>query len=99
MSWNCTAYFLDARALLLTERVIVLCVYAAHACSFNYKSDYSKSYLSHFAAYFKTNLRMRINVLLFLEHVLFVRPGIITGMTIISHPTWNDGLTNVYIRP
>ena len=32
MSWNCTAYFSDARALLLTERVIVLCVYAAHAC-------------------------------------------------------------------
>ena len=31
-----TAYFSDARALLLTERVIVLCVYAAHACSFNY---------------------------------------------------------------
>ena len=42
MSWNCTAYFLDARALLLTEHVIVLCVYAAHACSFNYKSDYRK---------------------------------------------------------
>ena len=41
MSWNCTAYFLDAWALLLTERVIVLRVYAAHACSFNYKSDYS----------------------------------------------------------
>ena len=35
MSWNCTAYFSDARALLLTERVI------AHACSFNYWSDYS----------------------------------------------------------
>ena len=41
MSWNCTAYFSDARALLLTERVIVLCVYAAHACSFNCWSDYS----------------------------------------------------------
>ena len=37
MSWNCTAYFLDFRALLLTERVIFLCVYDAHACSFNYK--------------------------------------------------------------
>ena len=37
MSWNCIVYFLDFRALLLTERVIVLCVYAAHACSFNYK--------------------------------------------------------------
>ena len=45
MSWNCTAYFLDARALLLTERVIVLCVYATHACSFNYKSDYNKTLL------------------------------------------------------
>ena len=41
MSSNCTAYFSDARALLLTERVIVLCVYAAHECPFNYKSDYS----------------------------------------------------------
>ena len=41
---NCTAYFLDAQALLLTERVIVLCVYAAHTCSFNYKSDYSKHF-------------------------------------------------------
>ena len=30
MTWNCTAYFSDAWALLLTERVIVLCVYAAH---------------------------------------------------------------------
>ena len=29
MTWNCTAYFLDARALLLMERKIVLCVYAA----------------------------------------------------------------------
>ena len=36
MSWNCTAYFSDARTSLLMERVIVLCVYAAHACSFNY---------------------------------------------------------------
>ena len=44
MSWNCTAYFSDAWALLLTERVIVLCsVYAAHLCSFNYKSDYSRT--------------------------------------------------------
>ena len=37
-NWNCTAYFLDARiarALLLTERAIVVCVYAAHAYSFN----------------------------------------------------------------
>ena len=42
MSWNCTAYFSDAWALLLTEHVIVLCVYAAHACSFNYKSDYTQ---------------------------------------------------------
>ena len=41
MSWYCTVHFLDARALLLTERVIVLCVYAAHACSFNYESVYS----------------------------------------------------------
>ena len=41
MSWNCTAYFSDARVLLLTKRVIVLCVYAAHACSFNYWSDYN----------------------------------------------------------
>ena len=41
-TWNCTAYFLDARALLLTGHVIVLCMYAAHACSFNYKSDYSR---------------------------------------------------------
>ena len=44
MSCNYTAYISDARALLLTEHsenVIVLCVYAAHACSFNYKSDYS----------------------------------------------------------
>ena len=43
MSWNCTAYYdVDARALLLllTECVIVLCMYAAHTCSFNYKSDY-----------------------------------------------------------
>ena len=40
MSWNYNAYFLDARALLLPERVIVLCVYTAHACLFNYKSDY-----------------------------------------------------------
>ena len=42
MSWDCTAYFLDARATsveLLTERILVLCVYAAHACPFNYKSD------------------------------------------------------------
>ena len=23
------------------ERVVVLCVYVVHACSFNYKSDYS----------------------------------------------------------
>ena len=30
---------------MLTERVIVLCVYAAHACSFNYKSVYSKATL------------------------------------------------------
>ena len=37
MSWNFTAYFLDFRTLLLTECVIVLCVYDAHACSFNYK--------------------------------------------------------------
>ena len=29
----------------LTERVIVLCVYAAHACSFNYKSDYNNNWL------------------------------------------------------
>ena len=43
MSWNCTVYFLDARALLLTEHEILLCVYAAHACSFNYKSDYSRA--------------------------------------------------------
>ena len=42
MSWNYTAYILDARALLLTERVIVLCVYAAQACLFNYKSDYRR---------------------------------------------------------
>ena len=41
MSWNCTAYFLDARALLLTECVIVLCKYAAHTCSFNCWLDYS----------------------------------------------------------
>ena len=41
VSWNCTAYFLDARALLITEHVIVLCMYAAHSCLFNYKSDYS----------------------------------------------------------
>ena len=40
-SMSCTAYFSDARVLLLTEHVIVFCVYAAHACSFNYKSDYS----------------------------------------------------------
>ena len=40
MSSNCTAYFLDAPVLLLTERAIVLRMYAAHACSFNYKSDY-----------------------------------------------------------
>ena len=39
MSRNCTAYFSDARALLLTEHVIVLCVYAAHACSLNYSID------------------------------------------------------------
>ena len=26
---------------VVTERVIVLCMYAAHTCSFNYKSDYS----------------------------------------------------------
>ena len=38
MSWNCTAYFVEAWALL-KERVIVLCMYAAHACLFNYKSD------------------------------------------------------------
>ena len=25
---------------LIMERIIVLCVYAVHACSFNYKSDY-----------------------------------------------------------
>ena len=42
MSWNCTAYFSGDRALLLTERTIVLCLYAAHTCLFNYKSDYSK---------------------------------------------------------
>ena len=30
MSWNCTAYFSDARALLLTERVIVVCVCTLH---------------------------------------------------------------------
>ena len=40
MSVHCTAYFLDARAWL-TARAIVLCVYAAHAGSFNYKSDYN----------------------------------------------------------
>ena len=40
MSQNYTAYFSDARALLLTECVIVLCVYAAHACSFKIISDY-----------------------------------------------------------
>ena len=34
MSWNCTAYFSDAQALLLTERLIVLLVYAAHLCLF-----------------------------------------------------------------
>ena len=33
------------RALLLTERVIVLCVYAAHSCSFNSWSDYSSEML------------------------------------------------------
>ena len=44
MSWNDTAYFLDAQALL-TKRIIVLCVYAARACSFNYKSDYSISWI------------------------------------------------------
>ena len=48
MSWNCTAYFSDTRALLLTERVIVLCVYAAHACSFNYWSDYSQASIVQF---------------------------------------------------
>ena len=33
------------RALMLTERVIVLCVYAAHAyaCLFNYKSDIART--------------------------------------------------------
>ena len=45
MSWNCTAYFLDARTLLLTEHLLVLCVYAAHPCSFNYKSEYSSIHL------------------------------------------------------
>ena len=47
MSWNYTAYFLDAWALLLTEGVIVLYVYAAHTCSFNYKSDYNKKSKDH----------------------------------------------------
>ena len=53
--WFCnpkylSSTFLDARALLLTERVIVWCVYTAHTCSFNYKSDYY--YLFIFIIYF-----------------------------------------------
>ena len=52
MSWNCTAYFLDAQTLPLTERVIVLSVYAAHACSLNYKSDYSVKYWVAMVIYF-----------------------------------------------
>ena len=46
----CTAYFSDARALL-KERVIVLWVYATHACSFNCWMDYSWND-SHFLTIF-----------------------------------------------
>ena len=60
MSWNCTAYFSDTRAtaLLLTERVIVWCVYSAHACSFNSWSDYS---LGHFCPNFQNRIRKIIS--------------------------------------
>ena len=52
MSWNSTAYFSDARALLLTEHVIVVCVYAAHARSFNCWMDYSVLTLLHLSESF-----------------------------------------------
>ena len=49
MSWNCTAYFSDARALLLTERVIVVCVYAAHSCRAAYiQSKWGRTSLAIF---------------------------------------------------
>ena len=73
MSWNCTAYFSDARALLLTERVIVLCVNAAHAYSFNYYSDYNITW---------AKLGQHLRPLLSLDFPCCV-------LTISSSPTYN----------